>query len=117
MRGLRLIASFMLALIFGLEAHGQGLAITGTVRDQKGADMQSTRSSANGAFSFERIAAGTYDLQVRQDGFKVAASRVTVTNRSPRPIDVKLEIAGLQQEITVAADAIQVSTQTDENRD
>src|SRR5262249_40693642 len=72
---------------------------------------------ADGIFSFDRVGGGNYAIQVQLEGFKVTTSRVTVTNRPPGPLDIKLEIADFRQEITVAVAANQVSIQSDENRD
>src|SRR5215813_1903784 len=74
--------------------------ISGTVRDQSGANVPSalvtlsvsggnlgsrtTRTNADGMFSFDRVAGGNYGIQVQQDGFKLTTSRVSVTNRQPR---------------------------------
>jgi len=120
----------LLGLTLPVQSLAQSASISGIVQDQsgaampnaqvtlrKGAEARTMQTSPEGAFSFEKVSAGTYDVQVEHEGFKAAGTRVTVANRSPRPIEFKLQIANLQQEITVAADAIQVNTQTDSNLD
>src|SRR2546426_11470364 len=119
----------LVGLIVPVQSLAQSASISGIVQDQsgaampnalvmlrKGAETRTTQTSAAGAFSFEKVSAGTYDLQVEHEGFKAAGTRVTVANRSPRPIEFKLQIANLQQEIRVAADAIQRKTHTNIKR-
>src|SRR4051812_40942023 len=97
---------FLLPMI-SVPIFGQALfQVSGFVEDQSGAAMPGTsvslRNSAEirqvqadeqGAFSFDRVANGVYDLQVEHDGFKPETVRVTVNNRSPRRIELKLKIA------------------------
>src|SRR6185295_15230568 len=125
-------------LLFAVQALAQSgsLIITGTVHDQSGANVpnavvtlsavaptgrnsetRTAHTGIDGAFSFDKVTAGTYNVQVLQEGFKIAIARVTVGNRAPRPVDIKLEIASLEQQITVASELNQISTQTDDNRD
>src|SRR4051812_39935867 len=106
----------------------QSLSISGTVLDQsgatipdavitlkKGATVQTAQTDTAGAFTFAGISSGTYELQAQRDGFKQATARVVVGNRAPRPVQLKLNVADLQQEISVAGDDQQVNTQTDSN--
>jgi hypothetical protein len=124
------LACIVLLAFVPMQVCAQSVTVSGVVQDQsgagvpnaavtlkKGAGAQTTRTTSTGGFSFDKVSAGTYDVQVHQEGFKVVNTRVTVGNRAPRAMEVTLEIANLNQEITVAADAAQVSTQTDENRD
>jgi hypothetical protein len=128
-----LLVTFLLFSTAQSGAQSVSFTVFGTVRDQSGANVpgatvtlstsggnsgsRTTRTTLDGAFSFDRVTAGNYNVQVQQEGFKVTTSRLSVSNRQPRPVDLKLEIADLQQEITVAADVNQVSIQSDENRD
>jgi len=93
----------------------QSIRISGTVQDQSGAlipnagvtlrkeaDTKTTLTDGGGSFSFDGLGAGTYDVQVDQPGFKTATAHVVVTTRNPRPIEFKLQIAELRQELTVA---------------
>src|SRR5690242_1730340 len=123
---------FLLALVIIVptKVTAQSGRISGTVLDQsgawipnakvtlrKGADTNTTVTSANGSFSFEKVGTGTYDVEADQPGFKTGTARVVVGNRNPRPVEFKLQIAALQQEVTVAGDEIEVSTQTESNLD
>ena len=106
------------------------MRISGTVQDQsgalilnavvtlqKGAETQTATTTVDGAFVFDRLGTGTYDVRVDQPGFKTATARVVIGSRVPRPIDFKLQIATLQQELTVAGDDLAVSTDTANNLD
>ena len=56
-------------------------------------------------------------MEANQPGFKAGTAHVVVGNRNPRPIEFKLQIETLQQELTVGGDDVEVSTQTDSNLD
>jgi iron complex outermembrane receptor protein len=47
---------------------------------QSGSAMQQTRSGPEGRFSFSNVAAGTYDLIVRADGFLPSRTSITVAS-------------------------------------
>ncbi len=98
----------LLGLTLPVQSLAQSASISGIVQDQsgaampnaqvtlrKGAEARTMQTSPEGAFSFEKVSAGTYDVQVEHEGFKAAGTRVTVANRSPRPIEFKLQIANL----------------------
>jgi hypothetical protein len=124
------ILAFILFIVQPAGLRAQSIRITGTVHDQsgalvpnaavtlrKGGDTKTTVTDMNGGFAFERVAPGAYDVQVEQPGFKPATSRIAVTNRDPRPLEFKLQIADLQQELSVAGDDPGVSTETGNNLD
>ena len=137
MRWIQALVVPLLLVAVHATAQSTFVPVRGTVRDQSGAnvpnalvtltalnaagrnssDPWTVRTTIDGAFSFDKVAPGTYEIHVQQEGFTIATARVTVGNRSPRPVDIKLDIAALQQQITVAADANQVSIQSDDNRD
>lgn len=117
-------------LVIPISVFGQSMRITGSVQDQsggsipnarvtlqRGAETQTATTTIDGTFAFDRLDTGTYEIQVDQPGFKTATARVTIGNRALRPIDFKLEIATLQQELTVAGDDPAVSTDTANNLD
>ena len=60
---------------------------------------------------------GKYDVQIEHPGFKPSVSRVRVGNQPPRPINVALVLADVRQEVTVGAEATQVSTNASDNLD
>ena len=92
-----------------------GAKITLTRAD--GTQVQFANADAKGAFRFEGVPPGNYDLQIEQPGFKPSVSRVRVGNQSPRPINVALVLADVRQEVTVGAESTQVSTNASDNRD
>jgi hypothetical protein len=107
-------------------------AVTGIVQDEtgailpgasvdlvgaNGASVQSTTTSDSGAFRFERVAPGQYEVRATFEGFKPASNRLRVGNRSPGPQRLVLELAGLTQEITVSGATAQVDTTASNNLD
>src|ERR1043166_9663671 len=118
------LVSILLLIVPG-RLFAQGARISGLVQDQsgatipnatvtlrKGTETKTTVTNSDGSFSFNQVAAGTYDVEADQPGFKPGTVRVAVGNRNPRPIEFKLQIATLQQELTVGGDDVEVSTQT-----
>src|SRR5436189_1449002 len=104
--------------IAGVVQDQSGASIpSATVTLRKGQEAKNTVTAANGSFAFDRIAPGTYELSADQPGFKTGKERVVVGNRNPRPVEFKLQIADLLQELTVGGDDIEVNTQTDSNLD
>ena len=129
MRRLHFLA-LILVVVLPVGLFGQSARISGMVQDQSGASIpnasvtlrrggetKTTLTTLTGSFSFDQLGAGTYEVQVDQPGFKAATARLVVGNRSPRPLEFKLQIATLQQELTVAGDDVEVSTQTENNLD
>jgi hypothetical protein len=125
-------ALIFLALILTVITPDAGIAqsVSGSVFDQsgaampnasvtlrKGADVKTAVTNDAGRFTFDHVSAGAYDVSAEQQGFKSATTRVVVGNRSPRPLEFKLQLANLQQQITVDADEVQVSTDTEANAD
>src|SRR5437016_4478120 len=124
-------ASFLLLMLaIPIHARAQSLSISGIVLDQSGATIpdalitlkkgEQTRTAQTdtaGTFNFAGVGPGNYEVQAQREGFKQGAARVVVGNRAPRPVQFKLSIADLQQEISVAGDDQQVNTQTDSNLD
>jgi outer membrane receptor protein involved in Fe transport len=94
-----------------------GTVVTGVVLDQTGAVLpgatvqlidgagaavQTTTADARGAFRFETVTTGSYELRAAFEGFKTAASKLRVGNRPPGAQRLVLEIAGVTQEVTVS---------------
>ena len=80
-------------------------------------EQQTTTADAGGAFRFEAVAPGRYEIQVEHEGFKPATVRLTIGSRPPGPLEITLSIVELRQEVTVGGQAAQVSTDTSENLD
>jgi hypothetical protein len=127
-----------LLLAAGRLSYGQNsasLVVTGVVQDQTGAVLagasielvsvsgaaasvvQSTTADGTGAFRFEKVAPGPYELRATYEGFKPASTRVRVGSRSPAAQKLVLAIAGLTQEITVSNAAAEVDATVSNNVD
>jgi iron complex outermembrane receptor protein len=65
-----------------------------------GGAARGTRSSGDGSFTFGSLSAGPYELLVVAPGFAEARQQVTV-GATPATVDVRLEIAGISEDITV----------------
>src|SRR5262245_8835517 len=134
-RGMRFFrsASFLITLLLATsQAQAQAnLVITGIVQDQTGAaflgaqvdllrdrrEDRTTTTDASGAFRFERLQPGNYEVRTHKEGFKTDTSKVTVGNRSPGRLRIVLSIENLNQQITVNDDTPDVSTDASDNRD
>jgi outer membrane receptor protein involved in Fe transport len=101
-------------------------SIVGTVTDQTdavvpkatvtitnratGASRETTTDEA-GRYSLPTVLAGTYDLKVTASGFKTQTrTDVTVTINTVSRVDVRLEVGGLTEQVTVAAAAALLQT-------
>src|SRR5476651_1075672 len=107
--------TFVSALLLWLS-----VAVTGVVQDQTGAVLPSatvelvnaagavvetTTADMGGAFHFDAVAPGTYELRAGYEGFKPAIAKVRVGTRPPSPQRLVLDLAALTQEITVSSAA------------
>ena len=112
--------AFTFALwILGTVAQAQTGGLRGTVTDPQrgvvvdaavslesaGGDVRSTRTAADGAFSFDGVAAGDYTLQVESPGFAPWRQPVNVVD-GPVVVDVVMEVAGLAEAVSVTAPAV-----------
>lgn len=104
-----------------------GATLTGVVLDPSGAPapgalvtLRPTERTAltdyQGVFRFEDLPQGRYELEVRREHFKTARLWVSVGPRSGRPLRIVLELARLEQKLTVT-DAAGLSTNPAENPD
>jgi hypothetical protein len=106
-------------------------SLTGIVLDQndavvakarvvvRGANQQqrSTSTDASGAFRFEGLAAGDYEIEVSREGFKSITERFSIGARQPTPLRILLPVAEMQQEIAVSETPAQVNTEAGGNFD
>lgn len=113
-----------------MSALGQGTTsrLTGTVVDASGAAVAgatvtltnegtgisfTTQTSAGGAYTFDLIPAGTYQVSVEKTGFKkfVATNNVVQINQ-PATINVSMQVGDVSAQVTVeaAAEAVQTSS-------
>ena len=82
-----------------------------------GAVVQTVTADNGGAFRFERVAPGQYDLRAGYEGFKPTTTRLRVGTRAPSTQRLVLDLAALTQEITVSNAATEVGTAAGNNTD
>ena len=106
-----------LMAVFPALARAQQTTVTGVVREVtsstplvgavvtlgRGTDERSTRSDANGAFSFSKVARGTYPLTVRRLGYEPSQVDVDVPQDQPVVITMR-RVASLDTVRVHAAD-------------
>src|SRR5881409_1829025 len=132
--GILLCLGVFMFLIQNRLLHGQiptTPAITGSVQDQTGAaflgaqvdllkdelQQRTTTTDTSGAFRFDRLQPGNYEVRTHKEGFKTEISKVTVGNRSPGRLRIVLFVENLNQQITVSGDNPEISTDPSANRD
>ena len=107
------------------------LIINGIVQDQTGAaffgarvdlikggeQQRSVATDVSGAFRFDNVQPGNYEVRTQKEGFKTDISKITVGSRSPGRLRIVLSIETLNQQITVNDDTPDLSTDASENRD
>jgi len=98
-------------------------SVSGTVKDTAGAAVSGAEVSlvysqavrrtaltgADGKFTLDNVAPGTYAITVTRTGFGQYSSAVQVTPGEKKELSVELEINPLSEEVTVTAEAGQVS--------
>jgi len=113
------------------QARPTGQTVTGTAVDPTGAVLpnadvalsrpdgtaMTTRTDATGAFRFDAVPPGRYELRVAFEGFQPTTVRLTVGARAPAPLRIALPLAGVTQEITVSNQTPQVDTGAAANSD
>jgi hypothetical protein len=125
------IALFAALFLATPGAWGQDNAtITGTITDASGAvipnasvtltnpatgQTRETVSNSAGAYRFANVGVGTYSLNVTAQGFqKYTKTGVVVNVAQTVEADAALAVGSQAQTVTVAADALQVQTETSE---
>ena len=125
-----MLATLTLALLFAQSAP-RGVPVAGVVQDQTGAVLPgaaitisavpSTASPVqvtadqNGAFRFDRVAPGEYDLRADFPGFVARVTRVRIGARTPAQLTIVLQIEGVTQEVSVSGGGAATSTAADSN--
>jgi hypothetical protein len=82
-----------------------------------GALVSSATADANGAFRFDSVAPGRYDLVVTFEGFVRTTVRVTIGPRAPTPLRVTMPLAAIRQEVTVGTTPAEVKVDAASNLD
>ena len=108
-----------------------GIAITGVALDpaeaavasakisisRTGTALRQTTADETGAFRFDAISPGTYDLLVEHQGFKPSASKLRVGTKPLPPLVIRMTVADVQSTVTVNGQATEVSTNASDNLD
>ena len=120
-----LLAIGVLITLIGQPAP-RAVAITGVVQDQTGAVLrgaavmlspagaatviQQATTGPDGAFRFERITQGEYDIRTEFTGFSPKVTHVRVGARAPTPFTIVLAIEGVTQEVSVSGGGGETNT-------
>jgi hypothetical protein len=125
------ITSLMIPpLCAGLPSTGS-MGLSGTVVDPSGAAivgaqvkllqrdgklMAEISANHDGAFRFDKLAFGIYELHVHAEGFRDSEITLTVDAKQREPIRILMSIATGNEVVTVGASVPIVSTDADENQ-
>jgi hypothetical protein len=108
-----------------------GLSVSGIVSDPTGAAVpgsdvtlvregsppRTVSTDSGGNFRLNGIAAGRYEIRVRRDGFTPVTLPLTISDHSPAPLQITLQLTGVRQQVTVTGKADEVSTHPADNLD
>lgn len=113
------LKAFAMLILFGMVAFGQnGASLTGAIRDPQGRPVKQAQvrlfeqgtgalhtavSQGDGRYSFERLAAAAYLIEVEMAQFRTATASLTVAAGARTVHDVTLELAGVNQSVLVTA--------------
>lgn len=89
----------------------QGAAVAGADVRLSGAQLpvaRTARTAQDGTYTFANVAAGRYELRVESPGFLVTIREVAMT-ATALDVAVTLQIAGLDEQVRVVADTVDVS--------
>src|SRR5438067_9322513 len=92
--------------ISGMVRDPSGAAIAGarvTLTGAEGKRVSDTITDNSGAFRFDNVAAGDYQVDVQQQGFRESTTKVTVRGKTRNFVRVVMPIAVESQEVTVTA--------------
>jgi len=106
-----------------------GVPLSGIVTDPGGAVVPSAmvsvktaagtrrtcRTDEAGAFRFEGLPPGSYEVRVEHTGFVASSARVRIGNGTPRPLEIRLRIAAVREEITVQGADLRVNSAVSDN--
>lgn len=93
--------------VAGTITDASGAVVTGTDLTLKNTGTnaaRTTRTAANGAYSFRSVPAGIYELSGQSTGFQPIKQRVEVTVGGHATLDIKLAINGAEQTVTVVGE-------------
>ncbi len=79
--------------------------------------VHTTTSDEAGAFRFEGVVPGRYEIRISFEGFQPTIAQVAVGSRAPSKARITLPLANVKQEVTVSDQAREVSTSAATNSD
>jgi len=85
------------------------------LRGNANARQRQTTTDAAGAFRFDAVSSGDYQLEIQQPGFRPSVLQVKVGPRPPGMLRIVLALADRREGVTVEEGATQVSTESSEN--
>jgi hypothetical protein len=119
------LAIAVLAVVLA-QPTSRGVSVAGVVEDQTGAVLpgaavtlspsgpgtaaRQATTDQRGAFRFDEIAPGDYDIRTAFPGFTAKTTRVRVGTRAPSPLAIVLAIEGVTQEVSVSGGGPETST-------
>jgi outer membrane receptor protein involved in Fe transport len=125
-RHLLLLASFG----GGVLAQAQGTAVAGTLTDPMDAPVPGARvtlaggsqprevhTGSRGEFRFDQVAPGAYEIGVTVAGFDPIRRAVSVGTRPVLRVELRLKLAKLKEELTVAEPQFQAAADPSRNAD
>ena len=87
-----------------VDPNGAAAAVTVTVSSAANQYSQAARTDAQGRTTLQRLAFGTYQLQIAQPGFAPLSQAVTISSALPRFVVLRLQVAALKEQVTVNAE-------------
>lgn len=107
--------------ITGIAVDPSGAVIPGakaSLTSANGRRVSQTVTDNAGAFHFDHVPTGNYNVDLQADGFRAARLNVTVGNQRPAPLRAVMSIAVPGETVTVVTggSAPQVSTEASENQ-
>ncbi|MDX1983098.1 MAG: TonB-dependent receptor, partial [Bryobacteraceae bacterium] len=117
-----------IALFASAVCYAQTSSLSGTITDNTGAVIPNVTvklnnnltnesftgiSSSSGVFNVPLLKPGTYELRIEQAGFKqFRQTGIVIETGVPSNVDVRLEVGGVTEQITVEADAPLLKTES-----
>ncbi len=125
-----IVLLFLLFVAFSLPAWAQfNASLSGTVEDNTGAviggatvtltnkgtqAVKTTATSGSGYYNFSELAPGAYSLEATAKGFeKSSFADITLIAETPRNVDIKLQVGGAAQTVTVSGNEVPVLNTSD----